>query len=183
MPRFHILGASGSGTTTLGAALAARLGLRHVDSDALFWMPTDPPFTTRRAASDRLALLPRQLPVAESWVFTGSAINWATPLEAFYDRIIFLRLDAAERMARLRHREAVRYGARIVPGGDMAEASMAFLQWAAAYDSAGLEQRSLAAHEAWLSVQTASVLRLDSSMQVQDLVAVVLANWARSTPR
>jgi adenylate kinase family enzyme len=175
MPRLHILGASGSGTTTLGAAVAARLGLSHVDADSLFWMPTDPPFTTRRAADDRLALLGRLLPMAGSWVFTGSAIRWATPLEPCYDLIIFLSLDAAERMARLRRRESERYGARIEPGGDMAATSAAFLQWAAAYDSAGPEQRSLAAHESWLAAQTAPVLRLDSSRPVQDLISAVLS--------
>ena len=42
------MGASGSGTTTLGAALGARLGCRHVDSDDLFWVKTEPPFTLQR---------------------------------------------------------------------------------------------------------------------------------------
>jgi adenylate kinase family enzyme len=49
MARIHILGASGSGTTTLGAALADRLGHPHVDADSLFWLPTDPPFTDEAA--------------------------------------------------------------------------------------------------------------------------------------
>jgi hypothetical protein len=35
--RIHILGASGSGTTTLGHALAARLQCPHFDTDAYFW--------------------------------------------------------------------------------------------------------------------------------------------------
>ena len=48
------MGASGSGTTTLGAALGARLGWRHVDSDDLFWERTEPPFTTQRAREARL---------------------------------------------------------------------------------------------------------------------------------
>ena len=41
--RIHILGASGSGTTTLGRALAARLQCPHFDTDDCFWLPTDPP--------------------------------------------------------------------------------------------------------------------------------------------
>jgi adenylate kinase family enzyme len=42
--RVHIVGASGSGTTTLGKALAARAGCAHLDTDEFFWMPTEPPF-------------------------------------------------------------------------------------------------------------------------------------------
>jgi len=34
--RVHIVGASGSGTTTLGRALATQLGCPHVDTDDVF---------------------------------------------------------------------------------------------------------------------------------------------------
>jgi adenylate kinase family enzyme len=175
MPRIHILGASGSGTSTLGAALAARLGLPHVDADTLFWMATDPPFTTRRPSEERHALLLQSLPITGQWVFSGSALKWAVSLEPVYDLIVFLRLDPSARMERLRRRQAVRYGARIETDGDMAAATANFLRWAEAYDSAGPEQRSLVLHEEWLSPQTAPVLRLDSSAPVEDLVASVLS--------
>jgi adenylate kinase family enzyme len=126
MARIHIPGASGSGTTTLGIALADRLGATHVDADALFWLPTEPPFTTRRSAANRLALLLQSLPVTGQWVFSGSATKWAAPVEPYYDLIVFLLLDPAKRMARLRRREAQRYGTRIAPGRDMADVSTAF---------------------------------------------------------
>jgi adenylate kinase family enzyme len=177
MPRIHVLGASGSGSTTLGQALAGRLGIPHVDADRLFWLPTDPPFASRRPRGERLALLTRQLPADADWVFSGSAISWATVLEPVYDLVVFLRLDPEIRMRRLRQREAARYGARIEPGGDMAEASAAFLRWAEAYDTSGPAQRSLAAHEAWLMGQTAEVLRLDSEAAVEALMTAVLERF------
>ncbi len=181
MPRLHILGASGSGTTTLGAALAARLGLPQIDGDSLFWLPTEPPFTTRRAPEERLALLRERLPPTGSWIFSGSAIKWAMELEPSYDLVIYLTLDPAERMARLRRREVERYGNRLAPGGDMAEASRSFLAWAEAYDTAGLEQRSRIAHEAWLARQTAPVLRLDSARPVAALLQEVIEILAEET--
>jgi adenylate kinase family enzyme len=140
MSRIHILGASGSGTSTLGPALAGRLGYPHVDADALFWMTTDPPFTTRRPAEERHTLLLQSLPVAGQWVFSGSALKWASSLEPVYDLIVFLRLDPSARMARLRRRQAAQYGARLEAGGDLATANADFLRWAEAYDSAGPEQ-------------------------------------------
>jgi hypothetical protein len=174
MARIHILGASGSGTSTLGAALADRLGHAFVDADALFWLPTDPPFTTRRPSGDRRDLLLQSLPGTGRWVFSGSAVGWAVPVEPFYDLIVFLRIDLPVRMERLRRRQAARYGARAETGGDMAAASAEFLRWAEAYDSAGPEQRSLAGHETWLKSQTAPVLRLDSSASLQDLATAIL---------
>jgi adenylate kinase family enzyme len=174
MPRIHILGASGSGTSTLGSALARRLGVKHADSDSLYWLPTDPPYTTLRPAEDRQALLLRTLPIDGSWVFSGAATKWAAPLEPHYDLVVFLRLDPAVRMARLRRREAARFGDRILPGGDMAEISAAFIAWAEAYDTASSLRRGLVTHEAWLADQPAPVLRLDTRAPVQDLVAAVL---------
>jgi hypothetical protein len=174
MPRIHILGASGSGTTTLGAALAARHGWPHIDSDSHYWVPTDPPFTTARPIADRLAgLLP--LLAGPHWVFSGSAVNWAGPAEPLYDLVVYLRLDPGLRMARLRARETERFGGRIAPGGDMAESSRAFLAWAEAYDTAGPGQRSLALHESWLAERGCPVLRLDSAAPVDALVDAVSA--------
>jgi adenylate kinase family enzyme len=174
MPRIHILGASGSGTSTLGAALARRLDVPHADSDSFYWMPTDPPYTTPRPAEQRQALLLETLPVTGQWVFSGTATKWAAPLEPYYDLVVFLRLDPAVRMDRLRRREAERFGARIQPGGDMAAIHAAFIAWAEAYDIAGSLRRGLTTHEAWLADQTAPVLRLDTALPVQDLVVAVL---------
>ena len=60
----------------------------------------------------------------------------------------------------------------------MAAANLDFFKWAAAYDVAGPEQRSLIGHEAWMMSQTAPVLRLDSSAPVPDLVGPVLSELA-----
>jgi adenylate kinase family enzyme len=174
MPRIHILGASGSGTSTLGVALGRRLDVPYTDADSLYWVPTDPPFTTPRSREDRHALLVRTLSVGAHWVFSGSATRWATQLEPHFDLVVFLRLDPVVRMARLRQREAERYGARILPGGDMAAINAAFIAWAESYDTAGSLRRSLGTHEAWLADQPAPILRLDSRAPVEDLVAAVL---------
>ena len=156
-------------------ALADRLGHPHVDADSLFWLPTDPPFTTKRPKDERQPMLLRLLPATGQWVFSGSAPEWAKPIEPFYDLVVFLRLDPALRMARLRRREAARYGKRLETGGDMAVASGAFLKCAEAYDTAGPEQRSLVGHEAWLASLKAPVLRLDSAAPLDDLVFAVLS--------
>jgi adenylate kinase family enzyme len=175
MARIHILGASGSGTSTLGAALARRLGVPHTDSDTLFWLPTDPPYTATRPPDERQSLLEQRLPVTGRWVFSG-ATKWASSLEPYYDLVVFLRLDPAVRMERVRRREAERWGSRILPGGDMVATNTAFIAWAEAYDTAGSLRRGLVTHEAWLADQPAPVLRLDSIAPVSDLVTAVL-DW------
>ncbi|MFY7961810.1 MAG: AAA family ATPase [Elsteraceae bacterium] len=175
MPRIHILGASGSGATTLGEALASELSLPHEDTDRYFWKPTDPPFTEFRPVEERMALLLPRLPENGDWILSGCACNWGGPLEPRYSLVVFLKLDPALRMERLRRRELSRYGARIEPGGDLEAGSRQFLDWAASYDQGGLDQRSLALHESWLAARTCPVLRLDSASPTATLMAAVLA--------
>ena len=174
MVRLHIMGASGSGTTTLGAVLAARLGVDHLDSDDFYWMPTDPPYTTPRPIEARIDLLHERARPDHGWILTGSALKWGVSVEPLYQLIVFLQLDPAVRMGRIRAREIERYGARIEPGGDMAVKSREFLEWAESYDAAGPERRSLAAHEAWLVTQTAPILRLNSLGSVTELADAIL---------
>ncbi|WP_037066188.1 P-loop NTPase family protein [Allorhizobium undicola] len=175
MPRIHITGASGSGTTTLGRHLARMLDVAHLDSDEVFWQPTDPPYQYQRPVCERRVLLEQHLPPEGRWVFSGSAIGWGQVVEPFFDLIVFLWVDPAARMARLRRREAERFGPRIAPGGDMFTISQAFMRWAEAYDHAGMEQKSRALHEAWLSRCVCPVLRLDSAQPLHVLARQVLA--------
>ena len=175
MARILITGAAGSGTTTLGRALAAKLGWTHEDTDTYYWVPTDPPYTTIRAPEERIALLLPKLEAERGWVLSGSPIEWGAALESLYELIVFLRLDHDLRMARLRRREEADYGRRIAPGGDMARINAEFLEWASSYDEAGPERRSLAQHERWLATQRCPVLRLDSAAPVDALLSAGLA--------
>ena len=63
----------------------------------------------------------------------------------------------------------------------MAAINTAFITWAQAYDTAGSLRRGLVTHEAWLADQPAPVLRLDSSLPVDELVAAVMLKLR--TPR
>lgn len=169
------MGASGCGATTLGRALAAALTVAYADSDDFLWRPTDPAYTERRPANERTAMLRHQLSPDQDWVFSGSVLGWNSTIEHRIEAIIFLRLAPALRLARLRAREYQRFGARILPGGDMAEGHAEFIAWAAEYDTGTPEGRSLVAHEAWMAQRPLPLLRLDSAAPVELLVAAALA--------
>jgi len=181
MIRLHIMGASGSGTSTLGAAVAARLGCPLHDTDNYFWLPTDPPFTEVRPMPERLALLRARLGEHRRWVLSGALSGWGDPLIPAFSLVVFLSLDTPTRLTRLRAREEARYGDRIEPGGDLAAVHAGFIAWAAAYDQAGLGQRSRALHEAWLADLPCPVLRLDGRLPVAALAEAVLARLGDGT--
>jgi adenylate kinase family enzyme len=176
MVHIHLTGASGSGTTSLGRALAKEIGILHLDTDDFYWLPTDPPFTTPRDREARIDLLLQRALPELSWALSGSAQGWGERIEPLFDLVVFLRLDPEVRLQRLRDREMDRHGARIQAGGDMAAKHQEFMDWAARYETAGSELRSLVAHEQWLATRTCPVLRLDSSRPVADLVRDVRAS-------
>jgi adenylate kinase family enzyme len=180
--RIHVFGASGSGTTTLGAEVAAALGTSFLDVDAYYWIPTDPPFTHPRPPEARLAMIERDLEGVDGWVLSGSLCGWGDPLLERFTLAVFLYLPPEGRMARLAARERARYGDRIGPGGDLREAHLAFMDWARSYDHALAPVRSLDLHERWMPRLACPVMRLDARGSVEALRERVVAG-ARSGHR
>lgn len=161
--RLHITGASGAGTTTLGRSLAENLGFRFLDADDFYWTPTIPPYREKRSREDRAALLLDE--VRGDLVLSGSIVGWGTDLEDAFDLVVYLWVPTDLRIARLRVRETEEFG----------EVDEEFIEWAARYDTGGLEVRSRALHERWLSERTCPILRLEGARSVAESLLQVLA--------
>lgn len=71
--------------------------------------------------------------------------------------------DTSTRLARIKQREYARFGARILPGGDMYDQHQAFLQWAAGYDDGGLDTRSAVLHNEWQKQLACPILTVDGT--------------------
>jgi adenylate kinase family enzyme len=177
--RIHILGASGSGTTTLGRALAERLQCPHFDTDDYFWLPTDPPYTHQRERTERQRLLMDDLTAQEQWVLSGSLCGWGDVAIPRFELVAFLSIPHDRRMARLRQRELVRFGERILPGGDMYEQSQTFLVWAASYDQGGLDIRSRRLHDQWLGTLPCPIICFEGEYTIEEHIAVLMVEIQR----
>lgn len=178
LARVGITGASGCGVTTLGAALAARIGAVHIDTDDHFWVATDPPYRVKREVPGRLARIRSEQAHCGRWVISGTLDGWAEPVTGDAELIIFLKVPTQIRLERLRRRERDRFGPALLPGGDMHETHAEFIEWAAHYDDGTLPGRSLPRHEQWLAGLMLPVLRLDGTRPTQELVEAVLAAGA-----
>ena len=163
----HIFGASGSGTTTLGEKISRELGFFHMDTDDYFWLPTNPKFTTKRPAAERIARMRQDIANHQKAVISGSLTDWGDPLIPLFTLAIRIEMDPALRLERLLARERQRYGSRIEPGDDMYETNQAFLEWAKGYDTGGPEIRSRVKHDRWQKLLTCPVLLLDGGASVE----------------
>ena len=176
MKGIHITGASGSGVTTLGRVLAARLGATHLDTDSFYWLASHPPFRDRRPVADRMEMMEQAFAAArQGWVLSGSLDGWGDPFIPRFSLVAFVYTPPAVRMTRLLERERDRYGAAIEPGGAMHTQHLEFVGWAEGYDHGGRPGRSLPRHEAWLATLPCPVLRLDGAQALDALIEAVIA--------
>ena len=171
--RIYITGASCAGVTTLGHTLASLLGLSHLDVDDFYWLPTNPPFTTKRAPNERVILIQQNVGNAH-WVLTGSCMEWGDALINNADLIVFVATPTPVRLERLAAREKERFGDRIALGGDMHEIHVAFREWASQYDDPSFSGRNRAWHERLMSKQTVPIVRVDGLNSAEEMAAEVI---------
>lgn len=174
--RVCITGASGCGVTTLGRALAGRLGAVHIDTDDHHWVETDPPYREKREIAERLSRIGAEQKRAGRWVLSGTLEAWAEGVTDGAELIVFLEVPTPIRIARLRAREKARFGDSLLPGGAMHEIHREFIEWAAQYEDGTQPGRSRPRHERWLAGVTKPVLRLDGTRPVDELVAAIAAH-------
>ena len=159
----HIFGASGSGTTTLGKRIADELGFRHMDTDDYFWMPTNPPYTTKRPPEERIEMMLADIRNAGNAVISGSLTDWGDSLIPYFTLAIRVNTDTGVRIERLKNRQRKQFGNRIDKGGDMYETHMAFIEWAKGYDTGDVSMRSKAKHDEWQKLLQCDLLVIDGN--------------------
>lgn len=171
--KIHILGASGSGTTTLGRELG-KSGWHHLDADDYYWVKTNPPFQQKVALDVRNQNISRDFEAQDDVVISGSMFSWGNHWKKAFDLVVFIRIDPGLRMDRLRAREEARYGRIIYEDKERNKAFRAFINWAEQYDDPGFTGRSLRLHEEWISELSCPVLRLDGAARLEHNVKRVL---------
>lgn len=175
--KIHIMGASGSGTSTLGKALAEVLPHKIFDTDDYFWISK---FTEQRPIPDRIEMLKNDLSQSEQWILSGATVNWGDYFTSYFDLVIFLWVPSEIRLERLQKREIERYGKEVLPDGDKHEQSQIFLEWASLYDHAGQEVRSKVLHEQWMNELSCPILRIEGDYSVEECVAMVKGYLSKS---
>ena len=182
----HVMGASGAGVTTLGRALSRALNRTHLDTDDFFWMPTEPPYVSKRPVEERISLLNAAFSQASEsgWVLSGALNRWGDSLVPCFGLVVFVETPTELRIQRIRERESKRFGAAIAVGGPRHAEHEAFIAWAEGYEGGAypptesygfaIVTRNRANHEAWLRQLPCPVLRVDGARPVEVLVDQVM---------
>ena len=176
--RIHVLGASGSGTSTLARGLATALESQCFDTDDFYWKPTTPPFREKRPIAERLALMEALFLPRCDWILSGSFTSWGAEIVPRLTHVVFLTLPSAKRLARLRRRERTRADEDLKNSRAWRVANAGFLEWAMAYDDPDFPGRSRVNHERWLESVSCPVIRLDADVPPDVLLSRALCALA-----
>ena len=169
----HLFGASGSGTSTLGRYICEKIGGFFMDTDDYYWMPVEPPYTVKRDIPDRLKLMRKDIEDHDVVVISGSLVNWGDELIPDFTLAIRVVIDPEIRLERLRQRERGQFGSRIDEGGDMHEVFTKFIEWAALYETAGVNIRSKAMHDEWEKLLKCPIVRVDGAKPLEDNYRII----------
>ncbi len=169
----HVFGASGSGSTTLARAISEHFSYHFVDTDDAIWKKTDPPFTVRASRTAAISYLEQAITDHDKVVISGAFVGWGDQFKPMIDLFIYLNLPLPIRLERIKKREFHRFGSRILPGGDMHQQHLAFLEWVSQYDNGDPSMRSRKQHELWLSDIHQPIIRINTESTIPQLIEYI----------
>ena len=169
-----IFGAPGSGTSTIGRALAKELGFSHFETDDFSGIKVDvPPFRISRTLKERTILLQSALGRCNNFVISGSMWDWDTSFKPLFDLAVFITTPTNIRIERIEKREWEKHGERIRVNGDMFDTHRKFIAWAKTYDTDNPD-RSLKLHEQWIKTLPCPVFRIDGTLPIKENIGLII---------
>ena len=160
-----LLGANGSGKSTIGRELARMLNIAHFDVEDYWFYKTDIPYTAIRPKEERNEMLLSDMKKHGSFVVSGDISGWSDEFLTMFNLAVFLTAPTDIRMKRIESREYARWGDRVHKGGDMYELQKRFRKFAATRDVSLLEQSALR--------YSCPVLHIDGTQDIHDTIKLI----------
>jgi adenylate kinase family enzyme len=176
-----IAGAAGVGKTTLGKELSKRLNFQHLDlDDYYFRWDTEIPYSESPPHDEIRECVMKDITKLPNFVMSGTigSILWDL-VNPLFELAVLLSAPADIRRERLRARAFVRYGERVLLGGDMYEEHQKFYADVELYDT-GTHPTvpvTLERHERWAAGLNCPVLRLDGTKSIYENTAWITTQY------
>lgn len=169
--RILIIGASGTGTTTLGKRISTKLELPFIDLDELFWLESEIPFTKFRNTEQLKEIVNDKIYSKNEWLISGDPSLWNVGIEDKINYLIFLKAPTDIRISRLEQRYNNHYGiASRVKGNLIFENHQSFIKWTMQYNTGGITGRTKDKQELWISNLNCIIFETNSDKELDLLM-------------
>ena len=162
-----ICGLNGCGKSTLGEALAERMGYTWIDMEDCYFPKTDSryPYAAPRSQKEAEQILRERICQSDHFVLTAVKGDFADDIIAAFEKVLWIRVPQAIRMRRVRNRSYEKFGSRMLPGGDLYEQEERFLTHA--------ETRKEEDVSAWVATVSCPLQILYGTQSISELLEQV----------
>ena len=182
-----IMGLNGCGKSTLAHAIAKRLDFYEMDVED-YYFPEQKnsrqaileqqydvkceykgklPYSTPRSISEVQEMIRTDIEKHPQFVISGVTMNWDEDILSVIDVAFILEVSTVERVRRVQHREEVRFGSRVMVGGDMYEQQKAFREIIGNRGNERVEESANSMH--------CKKVRLDGTKSIEENISNIMS--------
>lgn len=163
-----VCGLNGVGKSTLGKALADRLGYYFIDNEDLYFPKTDPhySYTSPRSREEVEKLFFNLTQAHENFVFTSVKGDYGEAAYSLFQYAVLVEVSKDIRMQRVRNRSFQKFGSRMLPGGDLYEQEENFFKFC--------KSRAENTVEEWVQCLNCPVIRVDGTKSVSENIELIM---------
>ena len=164
----QICGLNGCGKSTLGKALADKLGFHFIDNENLYFArgQANEPYKNPRSEEEVERLLISEVMEHPNFIFSAVRGNYGKEIIPMYNYVVVIEVPKEIRSQRVRNRSFQKFGERMLIGGDLYEQEEAFFQMA--------ESRNDDYVENWLKMVKCPIIRIDGTKKIEENVQLVV---------
>jgi len=163
-----VCGLNGCGKSTLGRALAEKLGFYFVDNEDLYFPKTNPDYaySSPRTRKEVENLLFNEMKEHENFVFASVKGDYGEHIYPFFQYAVLIEVPKEIRIQRVRNRSFQKFGDRMLIGGDLYEKEERFFEL--------IESRPENMVEEWIQALNCPIIRVDGTKSIEENVEFIM---------
>lgn len=164
----QVCGLNGCGKSTLGKALAERIGFYFIDSENLYFsgVDTDAPYANPKSPTEAERILAEEVCKHPDFVFSAVKGDYGEDVVSLYNYVIVVEVPKDIRSQRVRNRSFQKFGSRMLMGGDLYDREEAFFRMADSRQDAYIEN--------WLQRVNCPIIRVNGTKPTEENVAYII---------
>jgi adenylate kinase family enzyme len=164
----QICGLNGCGKSTLGKALAERIGFYFIDNEFLYFSRpnADEPYANPKSRTEVEKLLMDEVSKHPDFVFSAVKGDYGKDIVPMYNYVVVIEVPRKIRSQRVRNRSFQKFGSRMLMGGDLHNQEEAFFKM--------VDSRQEDYIENWLHGLNCPIIRVDGTKPIEENVAYII---------
>ena len=164
----QICGLNGCGKSTLGRALAERIGFHFIDNENLNFSRTntDEPYMNPKSRTDVERLLMDEVSKHPDFVFSAVKGDYGKDIIPMYNYVVVIEVPKEIRSQRVRDRSFQKFGNRMLMGGDLYDQEERFFQMVASRKDEYVDN--------WLQTVKCPIIRVDGTKPIDENVEHII---------